>query len=136
MVLNQQYTILIIIYVSLRSLKRMAIAVEQAHRRLLTVNLCGKPHPSIGELLLNTWARHNFVCVVSWCPLFGINFVLKSHIGSMSLVRCPESRSVYISIKLMLDTIRNTMVVRYREAILFSEGQLRRLDCILYTRGV
>ena len=30
----------------------------------------------------------------------------------------------YISIKVMLDTIRNTMVVRCREAILFSEGPL------------
>ena len=25
----------------------------------------------------NTWARNNFEGVVSWCSLFGINFVLK-----------------------------------------------------------
>ena len=30
----------------------------------------------------------------------------------------------YASIKVMLDTIRYTMVVRYREAVLFSEGPL------------
>ena len=29
----------------------------------------------------------------------------------------------YVSIKVMLDTIRNTMLVRYREAVLFSEAQ-------------
>ena len=31
------------------------------------------------------------------CPLFGGNFVLKSHVGSSSFVRCPESRSVRFS---------------------------------------
>ena len=30
----------------------------------------------------------------------------------------------YVSIKVMLDTIRNTTVVRCREAVLFSEGPL------------
>ena len=28
------------------------------------------------------------------CPLFRGNFVLKSVVGSVALVRCPESRSV------------------------------------------
>ena len=31
------------------------------------------------------------------CPLFGGNFVLKSHVGILSFVRCPESRSVRFS---------------------------------------
>ena len=44
-----------------------------------------------------TWARHNFEGVVSWCPLFGVYFALKSYVGSESLVRCPESRSVRLS---------------------------------------
>ena len=40
----------------------------------------------------------------------------------------------YVSIKVMLDTIRNTTVVRCREAVLFSEGPLSeaRLDYIIY----
>ena len=36
----------------------------------------------------------------------------------------------YVSIKVMLDTIRNTTVVRCREAVLFSEGPL--LEARLY----
>ena len=31
------------------------------------------------------------------CPLFRGNFVLKSAVGSVALVRCPESRSVRFS---------------------------------------
>ena len=31
------------------------------------------------------------------CPLFGGNFILTSHVGSSSFVRCPESRSVRFS---------------------------------------
>ena len=37
----------------------------------------------------------------------------------------------YVSIKVMLDTIRNTTVVRCREAVLFSEGPLS--EARLYT---
>ena len=41
----------------------------------------------------------------------------------------------YVSIKVLLDTIRNTIVVRCREAVLFSEGPLSeaRLLCDFYT---
>ena len=114
---------------STRSLKRVAITVEQSHCRSLTVHLCGKPHPSI---LQNAWAWHNFEGVVSWCPLFGIDFVLKSHVGNMSLVRCPESLGGHVSIKVMLDTIRNTTVVRCREAVVFSEGPLSEAQLYIY----
>ena len=37
----------------------------------------------------------------------------------------------YESIKVMLDTIRNTTVVRFRETVLFSEGRLSEVR--LYT---
>ena len=75
---------------------------------------------------MQAWARHNFEGVVSWCPLFGINFVLiKSHWDHES---CPlsgiEPLGGYVSIKVMLDTIHNATVVRCREAVLFSEGPL------------
>ena len=52
---------------------------------------------------------------------------LKSYVGSVSLL------GGYVSIKVMLDTIRNTTVVRCREAVLFSEGPLSevRVDCTL-----
>ena len=36
-----------------RSLKHVAIAVEQSYRRSLTVNLCGKPHPLISKSIYN-----------------------------------------------------------------------------------
>ena len=39
----------------------------------------------------------NFKGVVSGCPLFRGSFALKSHVGSLDLVRCPESRSVRFS---------------------------------------
>ena len=43
----------------------------------------------------------------------------------------------YVSIKVMLDTIRNTMVVRCREAVLISEGPLSeaRLYTIVYHKS-
>ena len=44
------------------------------------------------------WVWH--IILWEWfpvCPLFGGNFVLKSHVGSSSFVRCPESRSVRFS---------------------------------------
>ena len=34
------------------------------------------------------------------CPLFRGNFVLKSAVGSVALVRCPESRSVRMARRL------------------------------------
>ena len=41
------------VHTLLRSLKRVAIAVEQAHCRSLTVNLCAKPHSSISKRIYN-----------------------------------------------------------------------------------
>ena len=44
------------------------------------------------------WQARQFVTVmVSRCPLFRGNFVLKSAVGSTNLVRCPESRSAHFS---------------------------------------
>ena len=62
--------------------------------------------------------------------LEAIIFMLKSHVGSSSFVRCPESRSVdpllggCFSISNMLISIRNTELVRCREVVRFSEGPL------------
>ena len=47
-------------------------------------------------------AFYGRVHIILWvwfpvCPLFGGNFVLKSHVGSLSFVCCPESRSVRFS---------------------------------------
>ena len=39
----------------------------------------------------------------------------------------------YVSIKVMLDTIRNTRVVRCREAVLFSEGPLSEARLPVYS---
>ena len=64
--------------------------------------------------------------MVSWCPLFGVNFALKSYVGFCPLSGIEKRPPLggYVSIKVMLDTIRNTTVVRCREAVLFSEGPL------------
>ena len=43
------------------------------------------------------WVWHTFEGMVSWCPLLGSEFVLESHVGSWSFVRCPETRSVRFS---------------------------------------
>ena len=46
---------------------------------------------------VRVWAvcvGYNFKGVVSWCPLFRGNFVLKSTVVSTDFVRCLESRSV------------------------------------------
>ena len=40
----------------------------------------------------------------------------------------------YVSIKVMLDTIRNTTVVRCREAVLFSEGPLSEARLYKYKK--
>ena len=40
---------------------------------------------------------YHFMGVVSCLSAIGGNFVLKSHVGSSSFVRCPESRSVRFS---------------------------------------
>ena len=42
----------------------------------------------------------------------------------------------YVSIKVMLDTIRNTTVVRCREAVLFSEGPLSEARLYMYRLAV
>ena len=64
--------------------------------------------------------------MVSGCLLFRGSFALKSHVGSLDLVRCPESRSVHFSevTITMLNSIGNTALVRYREVVRFSEGPL------------
>ena len=57
--------------------------------------------------------------LVSWCPLFCGNSVLKS---AVDFVNCPESRS--LSITTMVISIHNTDCVRCREVVRFSEGPL------------
>ena len=77
----------------------------------------------------NTWVGQKFEEVISCCSLFGNQFYIeKSHWERES---CPlygiEKRpplGSYVSIKVMLGTIRNTTVIRSREAVLFSEGPL------------
>ena len=69
--------------------------------------------------------------------IFGGNFVLKSHVGSSSFVRCRESRSVRFSevafsITTMLISIRNTELVRCREVVRFSEGPLSEARLYIY----
>ena len=80
--------------------------------------------------------------MVSGCPLFRGSFALKSHVGSLDLVRCPESRSVrfsevanilYIT---MLNSIGNTALVRCREVVRFSEGPGPRSGQPLYSGQV
>ena len=74
----------------------------------------------------------------SGCPLFRGNFVLKNHVGSSNLVRCPESRSVRLSEVIMhqqttiVISIRNTTFVRCGEVVRFSEGPLREVRLQLY----
>ena len=85
-----------------------------------------------GRGLSILWAYPNHLW--AWfpaCPLFGGNFVSKSHVGSSSFVRCPESRSIRFSevncfsITTMLISIRSTELVRCREVVgRFSEGPL------------
>ena len=53
--------------------------------------------PMVSARALVLWARHIFEDVVSWCPLFRSEFILESHVGSWTFVRCPETRSVHFS---------------------------------------
>ena len=50
-------------------------------------------HTRVGMCMYGTILRVWF----PGCPLFKGNFVLKSAVGSLDLVRCPESRSVRFS---------------------------------------
>ena len=84
-----------------------------------------KPH-NIRELFLNK--------VLSYQPGFLVSVIWRQFCIEKSRLEresCPlsgiEKRPPlggYLSIKVMLDTIRNTTVVRCREAVLFSEGPL------------
>ena len=56
-----------------------------------------------------------------FCPLSGIE-------------KCPPLGG-YVSIKVMLDTIRNTTVVRCREAVLFSEGPLSEARLYIFVKS-
>ena len=59
------------VHALLRSLKRVAIAVEQAHCRSLTVNLCGKPHPSISKKIYNYYRTRGRGTIVYGSTVYG-----------------------------------------------------------------
>ena len=101
------------VHALLRSLKCVAITVEQAHCRLLTVNLCPLAIWNQFCIEKSRWERES-------CPLSGIQ--KRPLLGG------------YVSIKVMLDTIRNTTVVRCREAVLFSEGRLSEAQLYQYKK--
>ena len=119
----------------LRSLKCVAIAVEQAHCRSLNVNLCGKPHPSISKPICklndeNYYRKRGRGTILrEWFPVIWNQFCIEKSLWECesSPLSGIEKRPLlggYVSIKVMLDTIRNTTVVRCREPVLFSEGPL------------
>ena len=75
---------------------------------------------------LIVWAWHIFEGMVSWCPLFRSEFVVR-----WELDFCPlsgiEKRQLLggcVSTTIMLNPIRNMTLVRCREVVLFSEGPL------------
>ena len=135
------------VHALLRSLKRVAItrAIEQAKASTVdrSVNFWGKPHSSISKRERactrtcgrGTILRERFPGV---CYLESIR-IEKSCWEHDS---CPLSRiekrpllGGYVSIKVMLDTIRNTTVVRCRQAVLFSEGPLSEARLYVVVAG-
>lgn len=88
------------------------------------------------------WTPLNHHCVVylkvwfSGCLLFGGIFVLKSHVGSLNLVRCLESGSIcFLEVGLVLQLCWFQSVTRRLSVVEKSSASRRiryqRLDCSL-----
>ena len=68
--------------------------------------------------------------VVSWCTLYRDSFALKSRIGSVSFVCCPESRSARFSeVGFVLKPIPQTLSAVGRLSS-FRRVRYGRFDCI------
>ena len=95
---------------------------------LIPLIVASSYHIHISTRLI-VWAWHIFEGVVSWCPLFRSEFVLEStHLElDFCLLSGIEKRLLLggcVSTTIMLNPIRNMMLVRCREVVLFSEGPL------------